>query len=170
MLKFSGDVAFADSDTRNWIEVEQWRHVWGSSPASLPDVEDERRMIAHAAEAQSLVRGGKLADALQVMTSASLRAQDARSRIRSRLAVVRVALLAKHNEIAQRILEDLRPVVDQAYKLPEWDPRLFGDVLCAWLEVLPVGANDRATHLNALMKVDPGAALKYLLTSTGKSA
>jgi hypothetical protein len=41
-------------------------------------------------------------------------------------------------------------------------------MLCAWLDVLPVGASDRSTHLTALMKIDPGAAVKYLLTLTPK--
>ncbi len=170
-LAFSTGVPFADGQTKMWLENEVAAALGdgeggggGGGGGGGPSVLDEPLK-----EARDLVVGGKLPEAIDVITTAAASAPTPAERFRGKLALAQLCLQSGQFAIARAQLEGLSDQI-QKHDLMAWEPGLCAEVYAA-LFTAHTGANTGQTippealaaqrdAFELLCQLDPGTALK----------
>ena len=167
---FSDGTPFADAATKSWLEEESRRlgGSAGSAASSAASAEDEE-IAKRLAEAQDMVREGKVADGLALALALADRCADDRARFRARLAIGKMALEASKPDVARPMFEHLVAEVER-HQLESWEPALcaslYAQLLVATREFARLhGASAdltaREQHLfDKLCRLDPASAIK----------
>ena len=96
----------------------------GVQPASSPDsTPAEDRIAREIADAQTLIRKGRLLEALDTLQQKLNRASSSRERVLLRLAISRMLIDARQGKLALPHLEQVLRDID-TYRLEEYEPAL----------------------------------------------
>jgi type VI secretion system protein VasJ len=170
-LEYSDGTPLADGSTKMWIESEVAPALGGGGGGGGGSVASF--LEAPLQEARSLAGGGKLPEAIDVITKAANAAPSGVDRFRGRLAVAKLCLQAEQFSVARAQLEGLASLVEH-HRLTDWEPDLCADVYSALYaahkaqnrgdEVAPEARLREAAAFERLCQLDAGAAIKL---STG---
>ncbi|MDX2150500.1 MAG: type VI secretion system protein TssA [Bryobacteraceae bacterium] len=121
------DTPCANAETAAWLkEVLEEPPAPAAANGRAPSPEDgagwKKRFVDPYDLAKELQRGGKEAQAFEVMHREIERQRSGRGRFERRLQLVQMLVSSGKDAIAQPILEDLIAAVD-AHKLEEWEDR-----------------------------------------------
>ena len=125
-LSFADGTPFANPETRNWLKGIAFdsKPAARAKPAAAPDsapVED--RIAGEIADAQALIRKGKLLEATERLQQKLNHATSSREKVLWRLAISRMLIDAKQGRLALPHLEQILRDID-AYRLEEYEPAL----------------------------------------------
>ncbi|MCC7157755.1 MAG: type VI secretion system protein TssA [Bryobacterales bacterium] len=112
------------------------------------------------AEAETLVRSGKVEQGLSEMARLAQRETSGRARFQRKLLLADVCLQTKRERLAQNVLEELAEQID-AHKLQDWETTdVIGAVWLRLYRVYKQASDDRAKALYLrLCRLDPWQAL-----------
>ena len=125
-LAFADGTPFANPETRNWLKGIAFdsKAMAGAQPASSPDsTPAEDRIARDVADAQALIRKGRLLEALDTLQQKLNRASSSRERVLLRLATSRMLIDARQGKLALPHLEQVLRDID-TYRLEEYEPAL----------------------------------------------
>ena len=125
-LSFADGTPFANPETRSWLKGIAFdsKPAARAKPAAAPDsapVED--RIAAEIADAQALIRKGKLLEATERLQQKLNHATSSREKVLWRLAISRMLIDARQGRLALPHLEQILRDID-AYRLEEYEPAL----------------------------------------------
>ncbi len=128
-LHFQNGTAFADADTRKWLQEE----VGAEEPAPgrgqvAPTVADSEAVTAAREEARELARRGRVSHALAKLEGALVGDGTPRARFLARLELATLCSDAGKERLAAPLLEGLDAEI-QRHGLDEWEPVLAVQVL-----------------------------------------
>jgi type VI secretion system protein VasJ len=133
-LKFKNDIAFADGQTKMWIEAEVMPSITPAATEAkaitdkageTPKKEDINEIIT---EARKVAAGGKLNDAISLLKGHLATASLRREQFSWRLNMAKLCLEAGNLRLALPLLESLDEEVRQ-FSLEQWEPELAVEVI-----------------------------------------
>lgn len=125
-LSFADGTPFANPETRNWLRGIAFnvRPSAEARTAGAPDAPPgEDRISAEVAEAEALVRRGKLLEAMEMLQRRLNQAPSGREKILWRLAISRMLIDARQGRLALPHLEQVLRDID-SHRLEEYEPAL----------------------------------------------
>jgi type VI secretion system protein VasJ len=127
-LSFSDGTPFADPETKEWLKEIGFKAGVLSEPLIIPLAtptpgQEEDLIEKEMREAQALVKGGKLLEAVQKLQQRVHQSLSQRERLLWRLALSQLLLRTKQSKLALPHFEQILKDID-FYKLEEYDPLL----------------------------------------------
>ncbi len=162
-LSFSNGSAFADADTRTFVQTQilNGGRAGAAADGGGSGAEDAQAL----ADARALAVSGKKLEALAAFENELQRAASARNRFRIRLHLASAMLAAGDPQLATGLFGTLYDEIERR-GLDEWEPELAADCLADYYECLlrsgpGTEIAQRSTLVYArLCRVDPRRALK----------
>ncbi|HBY60835.1 MAG TPA: type VI secretion system protein TssA [Solibacterales bacterium] len=160
------DTPCANAETVTWLkEVMDEPGAAGAVGAGRSDengVGWKKRFVDPYDLAKELQRGGKEAQAFEVMNREIERQRSGRGRFERRLQLVQMLVSAGKDTIAQPILEDLIAAID-AHKLEEWEDReKIAQALATIMKAskrIQGDAKEKAKLFDRICRLDPVQAM-----------
>ena len=125
-LSFSDGTPFADPDTRQWmkeIALKGGGEDVSSTSAPLAAPEEKNSIEKEVEEAQTLIKKGRLLEAIQGLQQKLQHSSSQRERLLWRLALSQLLVKNKQVRVALPHLDQIFKEVD-FYRLEEYDPQL----------------------------------------------
>jgi type VI secretion system protein VasJ len=125
-LSFADGTPFANPETRNWLKGIAFdsKTSGEARPAAAPNsTPAEDRIALDVADAQALIRKGRLLEALEKLQQKLNHASSSRERVLLRLAISQMLLNARQGKLALPHLEQVLRDID-TYRLEEYEPAL----------------------------------------------
>ncbi len=125
-LSFSDGTPFADPDTRQWMKEIAFRggsEEVSPTSATLAPPQEKNSIEKEVEEAQTLIKKGRLLEAIQGLQQKLQHSSSQRERLLWRLALSQLLVKNKQAKVALPHLDQIFKEVD-FYKLEEYDPEL----------------------------------------------
>ena len=125
-LSFADGTPFANPETRNWLKgiaFDSTPSAGARTPTVPGSASTEDRIARDVADAQALIRKGKLLEATERLQQKLNHAPSCREKVLWRLAISRMLIDAKQVRLALPHLEQILRDID-AYRLEEYEPAL----------------------------------------------
>ncbi len=123
-LTYNDGTAFADEETRKWIDsTVKPSLASGSAPSGSGSMGIDEELEEHFSAARKLSRGGKLTDGLRLLQQGLEADGKARTRFLRRLEIAKILLQNDQPLLAVTMLDELASEVDR-YRLGEWEKDL----------------------------------------------
>lgn len=154
------DTPAANAETRSWLNQEVLR---ANAPAEDEPAWQEKETTDEVdpyEQALEEARGGRVAQAFEMLTAHCAHEPSGRGRFLARLRLAQLCLATSHQEIAQPILRELEEEIDQR-RLSEWEA---GGLLAQPLSMLYRCADSSDEDLrqrlySQICRLDPARAL-----------
>jgi type VI secretion system protein VasJ len=164
-LSYSDGGAFADPQTKMWIETDVAAAPGGGKGGNGKS-EDDGGLTDAIAEARGLMGKGQAGDAIAMVFAKVGTAANASSRFRARLALAKLCLQGSQLQVAKALYEGLEKDVT-THGLESWEPKLAAEVLEGFVTCLRSIAKggkplppDAPLLYDRLCRIDPAAAAK----------
>ncbi|MBS3905814.1 MAG: type VI secretion system protein TssA [Syntrophaceae bacterium] len=126
-LSFSDGTPFADSETKQWLKEIALKgggaEEVSSAPASIATPQDKHPIEKEVEEAQSLIKKGKLLEAIERLQQKFQHSSSQREKLLWRLAMTQLLVKNKQAKVALPHLDQILKDID-FYRLEEYDPEL----------------------------------------------
>ena len=165
-LTFADGTAFADLDTRKWLQSISFGQTNGiengGAGGSESGVDEQNKAIVQ--EAMAMARKKQVVEAVALLQGQMVHATSSGQKMRWRLAIAQTLLTVKKSQLALPHIDQILNDID-TFHLEAWDPGLAVEGLSlAWKGYSVQGIDAHKLHaleiLGRIAKIDPSEALR----------